>query len=108
MDSKYIVNSDQTFGEETKSPDFEPNIKVTFALDVSANTRQKIQELQKKGESEDNIEAVARLLFESYVRDWNFYVNDNEKLELTIENMDKYLSARVNSWVMEEIKGLFT
>lgn len=100
---KVIVNQETKFGAEELSPDFAPDIVVKFANDISAPEYESLKKLVEDGKNEE----FAAMLFKIMVLDWNIFIDEETKLEITAENIDSKLSKRLSNWIGGKASELF-
>ena len=78
-----------------KSPEFNKDIKVVFADDISTEVMKKFQE-----GGEDWIE---RMLAELII-DWNLTDKKGAKLPRTVEGLDKIKSIKLRNWIIQTLQ----
>jgi len=100
---KFVINDDSRFGQREVSPDFEPNIKIVLAEDISAPDFNKLKALVGGGKEKE----FGDLLFKTMILDWNLYDKDDKKIEITTDNIDGKLPKRLGSWIANEATESF-
>lgn len=110
MDNEKVVITDlDSYGLSVESPEFKPEIKITFAEDVPAKTRIEMQRLANSLEDEKDAkelvilnEKFAALIVLNFVKDWNLYDDKDNKLPISVETLEKRISSRLLDWITKK------
>ncbi len=120
-DNKVIITANDSYGFEVLSPNFKPEIKIKFALDLPVVKRRLIKDLTQEMEDKKLLqgsESVNQLeldtfskkygeaLIQAMILDWNLY-DENGKLPINGDSLDTKLSARLAGWIFKKASDFF-
>lgn len=114
MSDKVILNDDDSYGVEVASPDFNDQIKVTFALDISVGQQKEFDGFRKRiSEEQDDTKKIkiygelGEFMLKALVKDWNLYDKEEQKLPIDGKTIDSYMSKRLQGWITKRVQDFF-
>ena len=123
-DTKVIITDDDIYGFEILSPEFKPEIKVKFALDIPQSKRRGIREIidsvqsmvkdkdslteEEQKQTGEQSRKYGEMLVQAVVLDWNIYGTDGSKLPINADTIDNRLSTRLAEWISTKAMSFFT
>lgn len=79
-----------------KSPDFAKDIVVVFSDDVSVETMKLF--------NEEETEKWMNPMLKEVVLDWNLFDENNEKLPISLDGLDKIKSIKLRNWILTTLQ----
>ena len=96
---KNIDITKETYGEKIeKSPPFAKDIVVVFSDDISVETMRLFSGAKE--------EKWMNPMLKEMIIDWNLYDEDNNKLPISIEGLDKIKSIKLRNWIIVTLQEI--
>lgn len=96
-----ITDSD-IYGKQERQFPGNPDIKVTFALDIPASVVRMVRGLDIEKDQEKFVNAMITTI----ILEWNI-AKDGVLLEISPETVNTKLSASLQRWIIDEILSVF-
>lgn len=104
----FKITADTTVGEVVElSPEFNNDIKVKFATDISANVRRKAREISgntKLSEQQKGVKLI-ELMLSASIFGWNLTDGEDVDLPITVDTIDNLLPKSIADWIIKEAQS---